>query len=449
MQLYTEHTFAYARHPEVWTNASPMTGDDILKLDAFCRERFIELVPNQNTFGHMHRWLELDRYRDLAETHDEFTTPWDTVMTGPFSLCPDEPGSLELVRDMLDELLPHFRSRTINVGADETVDLGQGRSRNICAERGGGRVYLDFLQKIFNEVHAREHTAQFWGDIIIHHPELIPEIPGNVTALEWGYEANHPFAEHGALFAASGIPFYVCPGTSSWCSLGGRTTNALGNLASAAEHGLQHGAIGYLNTDWGDRGHWQQLPISYLGLAAGAAYSWAWEANRDLDIKAALSKYAFRDVTGMMGALAYELGDVYHSMDVQIRNGTPMFWILQPTKGHPDHASRVSAASWQQTFDTINEIMDRLPESRMNRPDAALIADEFTQTARLMQHGCRRGMWLHETDQAKAAEQRKALAEDMRGIIAEQRRLWLARNQPGGLDDSIARFERLLAEYEG
>ncbi len=108
----------------------------------------------------------------------------------------------------------------------------------------------------------------------------------------------------------------------------------------------------------------------------------------------------------------------------------------------------VSAASWQQTFDTINEVMERLPESRMNRPDAALIADEFAETARLMQHACRRGLWLKETDQAKATEQRKALAEDMRGIIAEQRRLWLARNRPGGLDDSIARFERLLAEYE-
>jgi hypothetical protein len=448
VQLYTEHTFAYAQHPDVWANASPMTGEDILELDAFCRARFIELVPNQNTFGHMHRWLEHARYHDLAETHDEFTTPWGNSMTGPFSLCPDDPGSIALVRDMLDELLPHFRSRTINIGADETVDLGQGRSKAACEERGSGRVYLDFLQKIFKEVHARGHVAQFWGDIIMHYPELIPDIPQNVIALEWGYEAQHPFAEHGAKFAASGIPFYVCPGTSAWCTLGGRTTNALGNLANAAEHGLRNGAIGYLNTDWGDRGHWQQLPISYLGFAAGAAYSWAWEANRNLDIAAVLSRHAFHDITGMMGALAYELGDVYHAMDVQIGNSTALFWVLQPLKGRSDRAAQVSASNWQQASQSISEIMDRLPESRMNRPDAALVADEFTQTARLMQHACQRGLWLHEEDETQADEQRQALAADMRGIIAEQRRLWLARNQPGGLDDSIARFEKLLAEYE-
>ncbi len=57
LQLYTEHTFAYRRHPDVWAEASPVTGDEILALDAFCRERYIELVPNQNTFGHMERWL--------------------------------------------------------------------------------------------------------------------------------------------------------------------------------------------------------------------------------------------------------------------------------------------------------------------------------------------------------------------------------------------------------
>ena len=62
LELYTEHTFAYENHREVWAQASPMTGEEILWLDAYCRERFVELVPNQNSFGHMHHWLELPRY---------------------------------------------------------------------------------------------------------------------------------------------------------------------------------------------------------------------------------------------------------------------------------------------------------------------------------------------------------------------------------------------------
>src|ERR687886_926851 len=158
LQLYTEHTFAYREHPEVWVAASPLTGDEILELDEYCSQRYVELVPNQNSFGHMHRYLTHPRYAALAEIHGTFQTQWGP-MEGPFSLCPIDPGSLELVRSLYDELLPHFRSRMFNVGCDETFDLGQGRSREACAERGTARVYLDYLQAIYADVKARPDDA--------------------------------------------------------------------------------------------------------------------------------------------------------------------------------------------------------------------------------------------------------------------------------------------------
>ncbi|MBN1565464.1 MAG: glycoside hydrolase, partial [Anaerolineae bacterium] len=48
-QLYTEHTFAYQKHRAVWAQASPITAEEILELDAYCRARHIDLVPNQNS----------------------------------------------------------------------------------------------------------------------------------------------------------------------------------------------------------------------------------------------------------------------------------------------------------------------------------------------------------------------------------------------------------------
>ncbi len=233
LQLYTEHTFAYRKHPAVWAQASPMTGEEILALDAYCRERFIELVPNQNTFGHMRPWLTLPAYRDLAEAPDGCDTRWGRF-DEPFSLNPTDPRSLNLVVDLLDELLPHFSSRQMNAGLDEPVDVGEGRSRALVAERGYDRVFFDYFMKVYREVKRRGRTMQFWGDIIMEQPQLVPQLPRDVIALEWGYEADHPFDEHAAHFAASGVPFYLCPGTSSWNSVGGRTENALGNLRNAA-----------------------------------------------------------------------------------------------------------------------------------------------------------------------------------------------------------------------
>ena len=449
LQLYTEHTFAYHKHPTVWAEASPMSGAEILALDAYCRERFIELVPNQNTFGHLRRWLVHDQYRPLAECPDGCDTVWG-FFDEPFSLCPGDPRSIELVQDMLDELLPYFQSRQVNVGCDETVDLGSGRSREIVAEKGAGRVYLDFLRKIRREVRIREHTMQFWGDIIIEHPDLVAELPRDMIALEWGYEADHAFHKHGDIFARSGIPFYVCPGTSSWNTVGGRTTNAVDNMRNAAENGLNHGATGYLITDWGDNGHWQPLPVSYLGFAYGAALGWHFEGNRDIDIPAAVSRYAFRDRQDIMGRLANDLGNIYETSDIRLHNGTILFFLLQTRPGQFDQKRKELLAGdlsnrgdFQRMRARIDEVMTPLDKAHMDRADADLIRAEFTWAADMLRHACDRALWLLDG----AAAPNETLAEEANELINRYHILWLARSRPGGYRESVARMEAMRDDY--
>ena len=54
LQLYIEgYPFAYSHYPQVWKNTTPLTPDDIRDIDAYCKEHFIEFIPNQNCFGHM------------------------------------------------------------------------------------------------------------------------------------------------------------------------------------------------------------------------------------------------------------------------------------------------------------------------------------------------------------------------------------------------------------
>ncbi|MFC1975210.1 glycoside hydrolase family 20 zincin-like fold domain-containing protein [Chloroflexota bacterium] len=446
-QLYNEHTFAYRQHPEVWAEASPLTGEEMLGLDTYCRERFVELVPNQNSFGHMRRWLTHERYNPLSECPGGCDTEWG-YFDEPFTLCPGDPGSLELVRSMFDELLPHFSSSQFNVGCDETVDLGQGRSKDLVAERGAGRVYLDFLLQIYREVKARGRTMQFWGDIIMAHPELAAELPRDLIALEWGYEAGHLFDEHGAKFAASGVPFYVCPGTSSWNTVAGRTDNALGNLRNAAENGLKHGAVGYLNTDWGDNGHWQPLPVSYLGYAGGAAFSWAYEANREQDIAQALNAYAFEDVADVMGRLAYDLGNVYQETGMLTVNSTSLFHILQNGPEKIATFDELTAANLQKTLAYLDTVMAPLSQAQISRSDAGLIRREFTWAADMLRHACRRGIWaLGRGQDQEDTNLRQQLAQEADQLLAEHREIWLARNRPGGFKDSQARLEKMRCDY--
>src|SRR5205814_5037841 len=192
--------------------------------------------------------LKLPEYIELAECAEGFTFPWGLRHATGFTLNPLDERSIGLVRELYDELLPHFTSPLFNVGCDETFDLGLGKSKSECERRGKERVYLDFVLKIYEAVKRRGYTIQFWGDIILHKPELIPQLPKDIIALNWGYEANHPFEKETRAFADAGVPFFVCPGTSSWCSISGRTDNAIANLKSAAACGMANRAAGYLNT---------------------------------------------------------------------------------------------------------------------------------------------------------------------------------------------------------
>lgn len=444
IQLYTEHTFAYRGHEEVWRHASPMTAEQIRELDAYCQERFIELVPNQNSFGHMERWLKHPRYEPLAECPEGFTFPWGVRNEGGFTLNPLDPGSLKLVEDLFDQLLPNFTSRMFNVGCDETFDLGLGKSKAECEARGKERVYLDFILKIHDAVTKRGKRMQFWGDIILHKPELIPELPKDLIALNWGYEANHPFAKETKAFADAGVPFYVCPGTSSWCSIAGRTNNAIENLKSAAASGLANNAIGYLNTDWGDLGHLQYLPISYLGFAAGAAYSWCMASNESLDLATALSVHVFRDRAGVMGQLVYDLGNVYQAAKNLSGNSSRFFWSLVGGDDRKNLWEVVTKAEFDEAERRVDKLSARLGKAKMERPDAQLIVDEVRNALAMLKQACRRGRWRID----HSLEHQNAIEDGLRAIIDEHARLWMARNRWGGLNDSIKRLDPRLKESQ-
>jgi hypothetical protein len=453
VQLYMEHTFAYRGHEVVWQRSSPVTGAEIEALDAFCRDRYVELVPNQNSFGHMHRWLIHGPYRRLAECPEGLAHPF-SVSPEPYGLCPIDPRSLALLADLYDQLLPHFSSRQFNVGLDETFDLGQGRSAPACAERGVEGVYLEFLEQVHRLVTQRGRIMQFWADMIRDRPALIGKLPKDAIALEWGYEADHPFAEHGRLFADAGLQFYVCPGTSSWNSFVGRTANALANISNAAMAGRVTGAIGLLTTDWGDNGHLQPLPVSYLGFVAGAAFSWnstTAEPGR-LDIPALLSLHAFGDRAGVMGRLAYDLGNAYLHTRVPLHNGTAPFHLLvfaDRDRPRPP-LERLSVERLEETRAYIDEVVAPLSDARMARPDAETILKEVRWGADMLRLACRLGMarlqiGLHMPISALPARLRAEFGDELRTLIGRHRELWRSRNRPGGLDDSAARLERILA----
>ena len=95
-QLYFEgFPFAYASHPQVWKNKEVLTPEEIMELDAYCKTKFVKLVPCLNAFGHMKHWLQRDEFHDLAiksKDPEGYMMPWGYEKN--FStLDPELPGS--------------------------------------------------------------------------------------------------------------------------------------------------------------------------------------------------------------------------------------------------------------------------------------------------------------------------------------------------------------------
>ena len=461
LQLYMEHSFAYRDHAEVWRDASPFTADEVRTVDAWCAARGIELVPNQNGFGHMERWLKHARYAPLAELTG--------TGEGPGTTLAPTPESVALMRSLYAELLPCFASRQVNVGCDEPFELGRGRSRERCAAEGKGRVYLDYVLQIVRGLQAQGRTVQFWGDIIGQHPELIPELPREkLVALAWGYEAPLDLAEipaqiHSSLasfgvdvealrgfetqaerYRAAGVPFVLCPGTSSWLSLVGRVPNALANVADAARTAVTHGARGILVTDWGDQGHLQPPTVSLPGLCWGAAQAWSSLAQAELDLSRAIDVLVVRDATGTVGAALARLGALYARTGIRALNSSPLATaLLRPFKRYEPTWGGTDRARLDAVVDEIDRTRAELARATPIGFGGPLVARELSQAAGLARHGAFRLMHACLGE----GPEPELLRAELGDLVAEQRACWLARSREGGLGDSLGRLERARQEY--
>lgn len=452
IQLYMEHTFAYEGHEEVWQQADPMTGEQILALDAYCRERFIDLVPNQNSLGHMHRWLIHEKYRVLAECPEGIDHPFSPNRE-PYSLCPTDPASRALIEDLYQQLLPHFSSRMFNVGLDETFDLGLGRSAVQAETLGADGLYISFLQFIHQTIRGFGKTMQFWADIVLQKPDRLEELPDDAIALLWGYEDTHPFEEQCSSFAQLGLAHYVCPGTSSWNSWAGRTRNTLGNLHRAAIAGSKSGALGYLVTDWGDFGHMQPLPISYLGLLAGASMSWKVQPNQEpslVDWAALLDAHIFFDHAGRVGQILCDLGDLYLLPGGPTFNSSPLFRLVVLFATWPPSRMKEKGLSRERLLEAqaaIAPIMARLAEHRMQCSDSAWVVDELQWCGDILDFSCRFALARMDAPQedigAIPLQERQSLVAVLDSLIERHQVNWLRRNRKGGLADSVQRLQQL------
>jgi hypothetical protein len=258
---YFENTLLYPNDPLAAPPGGALTPEQVKELVAYAHQYHITIVPDQESFGHLHHVLEWELYQDEAETPHGYM------------LAPGPDGTLPLIKNWFADIAQEFPSPFINIGADETFDLGLGRTHDTVAQQGYGTVYVAFLKQIHDALAPLNRRLLFWGDIGDANPDAVAGLPKDMIAVPWNYRAQTDFDKLIQPFAKNGIETWVAPGDSNWNEVYPNDKTALWNIQGFIAAGQHLGSTGALTTVWNDDGE-GLFNMNWYGVLFGAVAAW-------------------------------------------------------------------------------------------------------------------------------------------------------------------------------
>jgi hexosaminidase len=432
LQLYIENVFTFKKHPEIGKGYSPFTPVEILDLQGHCKKYHITLVGSLASFGHFERILSLPKYQHLGELAGYRGYPGGTT------LCPIDSGSIKLVSELYSEFVPLFEAEDFNVCCDETWELGEGRSKKLADKIGKGEVYLQFLLKIYNLCQKYGKRMNVWADIVLKHPELLKKLPKDIVMLNWEYEQDGENLYRTKEIAKAGMPFMVCPGTSSWLTHGTRLPNAMGNVSNFAKQGRKFGAEGLLNTDWGDNGHRNMLGVSLHSFAHGAAHSWNGKAVNEEKFTERFCESVFRQKNKKIADIIIKIGSNYIVCGTNVPNRSWLYpALVEPVKNiTPDsYIYKMSEKGLKKIIaDSYDSRHTGLPLQNFEK----IAIEEIELAARMDVLAAQRALAIKNSKYSQLQKLQKPFME----MADNFKKLWLIRNKPSRLKDNLNLFKQ-------
>jgi hypothetical protein len=291
---YFEHTFAYASSPVAAFPGGAMSPDEARELVTYATQYHITVIPEQESFGHLHHLLKFEQFSPLGETaHGSVLAPGDSA-------------TLPLIASWFGELAKVFPGPYAHIGADETFELGLGKTREQVEQQGLGAVYIDFLKQIHATLEPNHKRLVFWGDIAVKSPELVGTLPKDMIAVPWEYDAKPNFKPIIEPFTKAGLETWVAPGVANWNRLYPNNNQALGNIRAFVRDGQALGSTGVINTVWNDDGE-GIFDENWFGVLFGAAAGWQAGESSEGAFTDSYGLAFHRDPTGKISQAQREL----------------------------------------------------------------------------------------------------------------------------------------------
>ena len=260
LYLYMEDSFQLHGQPLVGVLSDILSQEDWKELVGYAARYHVDIVPAQNSCGHLHKVLRFEEYANLAETpHGQVLAP--------------QPASYEYLQNMYEQMIPVFQSQFYNVGCDETWDLGRGKSAERAQQIGMGKLYIEDLLRVHDLLRRYNKQVIFWGDIALQYPELIKTLPKDMVVATWQYFVRPNYDRWLKPYAAAGVKIIVCPWVGNTDLIMPDYEGAAYNIGHFADEGKKVGATGMDNTVWNDDGE-TLYGLNWWSIVYGGAAAW-------------------------------------------------------------------------------------------------------------------------------------------------------------------------------
>ena len=267
--LYTEHTFKTKCHPDI-APTDAFTAEEIKELEDFCRPYHIQIIGNQQCFGHFEEILCNPFYSDLADTK--------------WNLNPAKEETYKFLEDHLKEVANAYKSPYFNINCDETESLGQGYAKAYVDSIGAEKVYYQHINRVNRMLRPYRKRVMMWGDIADQHPEILDNLDDDLSLIAWSYVGIDSFDDFLKPYVKSGRNFFVAPGVSLSERVWPKHYEFKKNIVNLCRDGYKNGAIGVINTCWDDFGE-SLTNCALYGLALGAESSWNSTTTQDRNLE--------------------------------------------------------------------------------------------------------------------------------------------------------------------
>jgi hypothetical protein len=444
MTFYMEYQYAFKKHPKIGPTNGSLTPEELSALVEYAKPLHLDLLGNQQSFGHFAQILKHTDYAALRETADVLT--------------PVREETYRLLDDLYSEVCPLVPFPWFNVCCDETWGLGEGPSRELAAQIGVGGVYVRHIARVHDLLKKHGKRMMMWGDIILQHPGDLNKLPQDTIMLTWGYDARESFEDQIVPFAKSGYEFFVCPGVNNWSRILPDFGVAVTNIQNFVRDGVKHGALGMLNTDWEDDGE----AINAVKWHADAwAAECAWNASKTpIEVFNRRVGAVLFGESGDHFGQAVELLEKTHRLPAMKGMMNSRFWEddFLP-KAKPARVEATASELLTVVKPALRHLEACFAEARFNRPvlDGLIFGARRTELiGQRMLDGLRASRLYEQACQSPAAAD---LLAEVEQLIRKNREahwalghrfasLWLAESKPYALDWTMRRYTNAVATYD-